>query len=355
MPDVDVLRELTAQFQRPGYDDLVAVARQRRRRSVLAATAGVAVVVLAVGVVAAGLADGRHAQEPAPQPSPTLADSTAASEGWTPERTRDEGAAVDFLGSGPSGIDTQLYCLADAKSPDSPCDRYHPYNLEEDQHWAIEVTQGGRSAVFDVQGTPLAKDFDDDSILVEDGAEGAVRLRLLRADGTAVPLRVVDGLAPAAPGPDVTLIQDLDVYRSGMIGPDDGTAEQPYLVDPEAGTLQLLDVPQEIKWWGPNVHEFLWGGNGCRVFWQQPDGSFDDHDADCGKTRNWLTDPGWNFAGFENWVAPGRLALAEYGSSGEAQAAHVSLDYGHTWQRIAVENPDPDRLTSWTAVTHQIR
>lgn len=272
-----------------------------------------------------------------PTPSP------AALEEWTPERTRAEGSPVGFLGGpsgpSPSGLDAQLYCISQAIPSDSPCDRYHSYDPEEDQHWAVEVTQGGRSALFEVLGTPLVEDFDEDSFLVEDGTDQAPRFRLLQADGTAVQLRELSDLAPAIPGPDVLLIQNLDVYRRGSVGAD-GPEEPPYLVDDRAGTLQRLDVPEEIKWWGPNVDEFLWGGNGCRVIWQQPDGSFDHHDEDC-QFPVGHTDPGLNWGdGFADWLEPGRMALVEWGESGGPLVVHASLDRGATWDRIEVAQRD---------------
>jgi len=66
-----------------------------------------------------------------------------------------------------------LYCIGQPTPTGSPCDRYHPYDPEEDQHWALEVTHGGRSALFDVHGQPWARYFDEDSILVHDGIDQA--------------------------------------------------------------------------------------------------------------------------------------------------------------------------------------
>lgn len=298
--------------------------------------------LLTILVISATVAIGSGVIElPWPVESPTP--SPATLEEWTPERTRAEGSPVDFLarrsGPSPSGLDAQLYCIGPATPSGSPCARYHPYDPEEEQHWAVEVEQGGQSAVFEVLGTPLVKDFDEDSILVEDGTDQAPRFRLLQADGTAVQLREVSDLAPAIPGPDLLIIQDLDVYRRGSFGAD-GPEEHPYLVDDRAGTLQRLDVPEEIKWWGPNVDEFLWGGNSCRAIWQQPDGSFDHHDVDCQSPMG-HTDPGWNWGkGFADWLEPGRMALVEWDENGGPLVVHASLDFGASWERIEVEQRD---------------
>jgi hypothetical protein len=334
----------------PDFGELERRASRRgRRRVALGAAAGAAAVILSVGIAGGALSSGERTHPPVQQPSPT--ESPSSAEEWTPERTRAEGLPLELLarrsGPSPSGLDAQLYCIGEPITTGSPCDRYHPYDPREDQHWALEVTQRGRSALFDVRGTPAIGDFDEDSILVQDGTEQAVRFRLLQADGTAVRLRLLTGRAPAVPGPDVKLIQNLDVYRSGMFGKD-GPGWRPYRVDERAGTLQLLDVPEEIEWWGPNVDEFLWGGNGCRVIWQQPDGGFDTHDTGCRKPDG-HTDPGWNWDdGYADWLEPGRMALVEWNNSGAPLAVHASLDRGATWERVDIE----DRV--WDDTTEQI-
>jgi hypothetical protein len=317
--------------------------RPDRRRWYRRAVFGAAAAVLLVAVIGVIV---RRDEPDAVQPA-----TPATVEEWTPEQTRAEGSPVGFLasrnGPSPSGLDAEVYCIGPATPTGSPCDRYHPYDPEEDQHWALEVTQGGRSALFDLRGPPWAMDLDEDSILVQDGTARAVRFRLLQADGTAVQLRVVSDLAPAVPGPDVVLIEDLDRFRLGMIGPDGGQVH-PYLVDDRAGTLQLLDVPEEIEWWGPNVDQFLWGGNGCRAIWQQPDGTFEHHDADCLDPDVGYSDPGWNWVGFADWLEPGLMALVEWRDDGAPLVVHASLDRGATWERIEIEDRD------WADTTEEV-
>jgi hypothetical protein len=265
--------------------------------------------------------------------------TTTGEEAWTPERTRAEGSPVELLatraGPSPSGLEVQLYCAGPTTSTGSPCDRYHPYDPAEVQHWALEVTQGERSALFDVQGTPLVRDFDEAAVLVQDGPDQAPRFRLLQADGTAVDLHQPGDLAPAVPGPDVMLVQDLGVYRRGSFGPE-GPQEHPYSVDPLAGTLRRLDVPEEIEWWGPNVSELLWGGTGCRVTWQAPDGTFEHHDVECLHGEAGHSDPGWNWPDFVGWLEPDRMALVEWSNDGAPLVVHASLDRGDTWGRVEV-------------------
>jgi hypothetical protein len=319
--------------------DLAAVrstsrANQRRRVTV-AAVAAVAVAVLTVGLAAAGLSQGHRAQEPVHQPS---------HDGWSPERIRAEGVPAHLPefrdGASISGLDAHVYCVA------SSCAFL---DSEANRRWALEVTQGDQSSLFDVRGIPWGQDFDDDSILVQDGTDQAVRFRLLQADGTAVQLRIGSDPVPAVPGPGVMLIDALYVYRRGMVGSDDGA--RPYLVDARAGTIRPLDVPEQVKWWGPNVDEFLWGGNGCRVYWQQSDGTFDHHDAGCPgnphRFGDWNTNPASEGdEGFAEWLEPGRMAIVKWRARGPSVMI-ASLDRGSTWKRIEIDdgvNPLPDAL-----------
>ena len=99
---------------------------------------------------------------------------------------------------------------------------------------------------------------------------------------------------------------------------------------------------------GPNVDEFLWGGNGCRVIWQRADGSFDHHDVDCRDPGAGPYDPGWNWPGFADWLEPGRMALVEWSADGIPLVVHASLDRGATWERIEVEDRD------WGDTTQEI-
>ena len=345
----DVWADVTQQVAAIERPSAGVIARRSRRGRVATGLAALAVLALAGVGLAVALQD-----DPAPTPLQVTDDpepTTTAVDGWAPERTRDEGSPLELeaarSGPSPSGLDAQLYCIGQAIPTGTACDRFPPvYHPEDEQHWALEVTQGGRSALFEVRGMPIVTDFDDDSLLVQDGTDQAVRHRLLQADGTAVQLRVVSDPAPAVPGPYVRLIEDLDAHRSGMIGPDSGQVH-PYLVDDRAGTLQLLEVPEEIEWWGPNVDEALWGGNGCRVIWQQPDGSFDHHDG-CNNPLVGYTDPGWNWVDFADWLEPGRMALVEWGSEGEPRVvAERSRSTGGCrrdpcrWPSSANEAPRP--------------
>ena len=239
---------------------------------------------------------------------------------------------VDFNFAGPtaSGLDAQLYCA------DVPCDLDFPYEAERDLATELEVTPGGQSARFEVRSTPIALEFDEDSVLVQDGAGDDVRFRLLHADGTEVGLRVLDAPAPAVPGPDVMIIEDIDVYRSGMGGPDDPVA-MPHLIDEEAATIQPLDLPTTVDWWAVDVDEALWGGSGCRVFWQRPDGTFAHHDV-CSDPSMGDMNPSGNWPDVVDWLEPGRMVVVEWDDTGGPLVVHASLDGGATWERVETDD-----------------
>lgn len=205
-----------------------------------------------------------------------------------------------------------------------------------DKRVALELTDEGQTALFEVRYWVWVGPFDEDSVLVVDGAAqaGPGRYQLLKADGTVVPMEVIDDKVPAVPGPDVMRIVDFPSWSAGSGGPGDV-----YLVDEDAGTISPLDVPDEeaIRYWGPNVDEFLWAvSEDCRVFWATA-GTVEERRLDCGDDMafTYLFDdliPA-------SWLQPGRMVLMERTIPPPTGAVvlHVSLDSGATWQEIPVE------------------
>ena len=314
----------------PPREDALRGERLVRRRRAASALAAGAAVVLTVGVAQVVLSGGRGSQEPAPQPSPTGPPSTG--EQWTPERIRAQGTPGDPQGAiaTESGLTTRLYQACGG----SRCDAAGGF---EDLHVAIEVTQDGRSAVFDLRRSPQpwVKGFDADSVLVQDDGlapDQPVRYRLLQADGTAVQLEKVDDPAPAVPGPGVVVIDDWAAWNAGM-----GGAQDAYPVDEVARTLRPLAVPDdEIRYWGPNVEEFLWGvGDDCRVFWAS-DGTLEEHRLDCGDHLDFTLIYDGPFPA--GWLRPGRMVVEEQSDPYSRNYLHVSLDSGSTWRRIRVQD-----------------
>lgn len=297
----------------------------RRRLGVVAGTA--VALVLAAGLAGSALSGSERAQVPADGPSPTRTESA-----WTPERVRAEGTLGETMLATESGLAARTYVACDAR----PCD---PSDVRpEDMHAVLEVSQNGRSAVFDLHWEvyPWVSAFDEDTVLVQDRRNGesqeSARYRLLQADGSALQLQVVDDPAPAVPGPDLVVIP-----RSSILV---GTGRV-FLVDDRAGTLRPLDVPEEIRYWGSNVDEFLWGvADDCRVFWAVG-GTMRAHELDCAKDLDFT----YGISPDEfppGWLQPGRMAVGEQrGGQGEIRNfVHASLDGGATWQRIPVRDDD---------------
>src|SRR5262245_62023772 len=128
--------------------------RRGRRRVALVATAGVAAVIVIVGVAEAARSGADHSQGPVHQPSPSVSETAVTGDGWTPERIRAEGSPAgdvfDYgLGSAPSGLDAELYCVGD-----EACDEFPPDLAGRTGHVALEMTNGERSALFEVRGRP---------------------------------------------------------------------------------------------------------------------------------------------------------------------------------------------------------
>ena len=231
-----------------------------------------------------------------------------------------------------SGLRARKYVVCDGSTCDGTSGA--PAHV----HAAIEVSQNHRSATFDVLGEARARALDADSVIVLDAGtqaeaiDGHVRYRLLHADGTAVTLRLIDDPAPAVPGPGV-FVNDFVGWSVGMAGADDL-----FVVDQRAETVQPLDAPDDdVRYWGPNVGEFLWGvTDDCRAFWATG-GVFEERRLDCADDADftalsvdWIPD---------GWLQPGRMVVGEQHNGGLGRLfLHVTLDRGATWERIPVSD-----------------
>jgi hypothetical protein len=270
---------------------------------------------------------------------------------WPLERIRAEGTVYDDeTKTTDSGITTRAYIVCDG--PRSACENDQPLRVPY-QHAALEVTQDGQSALFDLGANELywAAEFHAGWVFVmddprDDAWGGNVleyRYRVLRADGAEVDLQLVTDVAPAVPGPDLFVVDyGEDANHDGF--------EDVYLVDLRAGTLRPLDVPRPggigslpARHWGPNVDEFLWfADRNCTVQWATEDGAFVKDAARPGGSGPDCA-AGWDPPTYihsdmfpDGWLQPGRLALLE--RNDHRLFVHVSLDYGETWQRIRVSD-----------------
>lgn len=163
------------------------------------------------------------------------------------------------------------------------------------------------------------------------GTGEPVRYRLLQADGTSLELRMVDDPAPAVAGPGVVMIDDFEGWNGGMAG-----VEHLYLIDDRSGTLRPLDVPEEVRYWGPDPDEFLWGvTDDCQVFWTAS-GEVQHRRLECSDGPGFTAIP--TASSLDGWARAGRMVVAELRDDRleDQMFLHVSLDSGDHWQRIPV-------------------
>ena len=364
--------------------------RLRRRRAMVAGVAATAGVML-LGLVPAVTVDrqsqdelipGRSAPSVAPTDqsssrSPSVA-PTAGSPGGkaTLQRIRSSGRVERERVMG-SGITVRTHVLCDG-SPECSPETDGPIRHSHEQR-AIEVTQGGRSWLFQI-GSPMTAvaAYDGTTLLIMDPLPAArdhldIRengFRLVRADGTEISLRLVPDPAPPVAGPGVVLISPYD------LNPDNDSVywQFVFVVDEGERTVRPLAMPPNLdsrRTWGPNLHEYLWFVTfDCRVYFWPPGGSVQTREAPCsdsfdpghddtsasGDVTDRFGNPGsgdftWvNAVWFpDGWLAPGRMALLERDFVGRGDSRltlHVTFDGAVTWQQVPVrdEAAIPDAL-----------
>lgn len=329
----------------------------RRRRTVrVGAGAAAVVAVLAIVAVTTGGPQADNDIDPV-RPgltrgaTPTPTESPWMDDEYPLERIRAEGR-VDEEQVTKSGITWRKYVLCDG-SPECSPNTDGPIRREH-EHYALEVTQGARSALFGIVDSVMTAvaAYDDDTLLVMDPLpEGNDPLdpyqnsyRLVRADGTEIHLEMSPDPAPAVPGPGVVLINHFDLNPD-----DDSTSSQIVLVvDENEVTVRVLEMPQNIpasRTWGPNLDEFLWFVTDyCDLHFWTSNGTFETRSAGCTDgfepgTRDITWVNGDWFP--DGWLEPGRMAFLErnlLGSHDVRFTLHVTLDHGTTWQRIPVSS-----------------
>jgi hypothetical protein len=338
----------------PGADVSRGERMLRRRRAVVLGAASAAVVaVLGVTAVTIGGQAGDRIEPTRPGPTqdftPTPSETSSTVGDWPLERIRAEGILEEESVT-ESGITVRMY--AACGGPESVCGpRIDPPIRREHTRFALEVAQGGRSALFSVNGEwpHVVTPYRNDALIILDGAPGVGvdpadpsngRHRLLRADGTERLLRLEDDPAPADPGPGVVVID-----RARYEGEGKAAMQFAFHFDEPAGTLQLLDVPPNTDMgvvgnsWGPNTDEALWlvQAIDCRVH-RVVGASVEQYDA-CGDFKgrwydslvsvnaSWIPD---------GWLTPERMAVLQ--DTRGRLTLHVSLDQGATWRHIPVRD-----------------
>ncbi len=348
----------------------------RRRRGVgIGAAAAAVMAVLGIAVVTTSGQQAGDRIDPV-RPAPT------ENADWPLERIRAEGV-VESEDLTASGITVRLYgrCDETLRGPEVPesvksvcAPGIDPPIRRSHSHFALEVAQDGRSALFPIDMDdmyPVVTAVGEDAVLVylPPGVRAnldAASYRLLRADGTERRLRaLIDDPVPAVAGPGAVTVN----FEPGG---SEGTTH-PFVLDEDAGTLRpmalarsagdrdrvLRDLgawwPEAGLSWGPNSDESLWFVyHDCTVHWGTGEfygdgGSFQEHDLDCGEGFDGAFGTGDFTYLRENmfpdgWLRPGRMAAIE--DRDGRLFLHVSLDAGASWQRIPVDDEAavPDTL-----------
>lgn len=325
MPDLTQLHELTGQVRPPDLQQLSDVAARRRRRSAAALASGVTaatavVVALAVGVTGQSSTETTPVTPPEPSPTSTFAPLTAEQIRNHPTAQAQGGGDFPATAS-TTRVRVWTACLGD-------CSRDTEW-LPGEQQQAVEVTRDDfdHSALYALGGESISHAVGDWYLIDARGGPTLVNSR-----GDTRPVR--NGAAVA-----VTEIAGPPVYANGL----------GYL-DVRTATLHDLEPP---GWdWQGAGDSWYWGSMGLvpnstvrqqAVVWQNPDGSFEAQVLPIG--------PSDGSSGMLRAGTPGTMAVVEHFA--QPRLAHISTDYGETWQvRVVPDDVDsggelPADWTSW--------
>ena len=304
MPDLSQLRELTGQVRSPDLHDLAVLAQRRRRRSAAALATGVTAGVALAVAVAAGVSGERQvdsdpvAPSPDPSPSRTFAPLTAEEIRNHPDAGALGGG--DFPATASSTrVRVWTVCLDDCRDRE-----WRP----GEQQQAVEVTRDdfAHSALYALGGDSVSHVIDDWYLIDARGGPTLVNSR-----GDRRPVRNGEDVA-------VTELAGPPVYSNGL-----------GYVDLAAATVHDLK-PGGWDWQGAG-DTWYWGAL-SRVpnstvlqqaaLWRNPDGSFEAEVLPIPPSDG---GPGMLRAG-----TPGTMAVVEHFA--QPRVAHISTDYGATWQ-----------------------
>lgn len=330
MPDLTQLHELTGQVRPPDLQQLSDLAVRRRRRTAAMLVTGVTAatalaVALTVGLVGQRSSDAAPVTPdtpPEPSPTPTVARTFAP---LTAEEIRDHPDASSQGGRGPATASPARarvwsVCLDDCRDDE--------YLLGEQQQ-AVEVTRDDfeHSAVHAL-GRDAVSHAVDDWWFIE--ARGGAAL--VDSAGHERALSTGDDV-------DVPEIAGPPVYTSSGLG----------YVDLRTATLHSL--AQDYWDWQGAGDSWFWGTlwlvpnttvKQQAALWRNPDGSFEVEVLPIG--------PRDCSAGMLRAGIPGTMAVVE---CSPARVAHLSTDYGQTWQvRVVPDGVDsggelPSDWTTW--------
>jgi hypothetical protein len=330
MPELRQLHDLTGQVRTPELARLADLAGRRRRRRVATLATGVAVSGIIAAVIAAGVVPERDTTSdpvaPGPHPSPTVTFPALSAEQIAGHPDATVSSDADFPATA-SAVAARIWsvCLGD-------CTRATEH-LPGEQQTALEVSRDNFAT-----GALYALDMSESiSHAVEgwylvDGIEGPT---LVDSRGHRRPLQV------GASVPMTDMAGPLVYSRQGLA----------YL-DMAARELHAIEGKGDWDWQGA-ADTWHWGTAwlveedgtvaGQAAVWRRPDGTFAAKVLPIGDSS---ISPGMLRAG-----TPGTMAVVEHGAS--PRLAHISTDYGATWQiREVPDGVDsggslPDDWPSW--------
>ena len=309
MPELRQLQELTGGVRTPELDRLAALADRRRHRAAAGIATGVAASVLVAVVIVAGVVGERGTTTepvvPGPDPSPTgtFPDLTAEQIRRHPDAESDSGEDFPATASGVAAR-TWSVCLGE-------CTRATEH-LPGELQTALEVSHDDfeTGAVYALDGSENISHALDDWYLVasHDGPTLVDSRGHRRELQSGANVEIADVAGPL-------------VYSSGGLA----------YIDMQA--RELHTVEGRGYWdWGGAADTWFWGtamlvadsGTVTRqaALWRRPDGTFAVKVLPIGDSEG---GPGMLRAG-----TPGTMAIVEHWA--QPRRAHISTDYGATWQ-----------------------
>jgi hypothetical protein len=309
MPEMRQLHDLTTQVRTPDLARLASLANRRRRRTVVSVAAGVAASLILTAAIAAGVIRERDTTSdpvaPGPHPSPTATFPALSAEQIARHPDATVSSDADFPATA-SATAARIWsvCLGD-------CTRATEH-LPGEQQTALEVSRDnfatGALYVLDMSGN--ISHAVDDWYLV-DGIDGPT---LVDSRGHRRSLQFGDSV------PITDIAGPLIYGRQGLA----------YL---DTAAKELHAIKGEGDWdWQGAADTWYWGtavlveedGTVTRqsAVWRGPDGTFTARVLPIGDSGG---GPGMLRAG-----TPGTIAVVEHSAS--PRLAHISTDYGATWQ-----------------------
>lgn len=306
MPDLRQLHELTSQIRTPELSRLADIAAHRRRRAGAALVAGFAAGLVIVLVIASGLLSERDTTSepvgPGPSPTPSFPVLSAEQIRHHPEATT---SSDDDFPATASTVAARIWsvCLGECTRATEP--------VAGELQTALEVSDDdfATGALYELDRSDWISHAVDDWYLIE------------QFDGPAL----VD-----SEGHRRSLRFGSSVSLAGTAGPLVYSRRGLAYVDMAAGALHPLRGRGSWDWQGAG-DTWFWGtatlGRDVRftrhaAVWRRPDGRFAAFVLPIGESNS--------TTGMLTAATPGTIAVVEHWS--HPPRAHISTDYGRTWQ-----------------------